>query len=42
MSGIDKAKNASWGAMTFPLMIFLVIFIFSNQESSHEGHHPLC
>jgi preprotein translocase subunit SecY len=24
---IDKAKNASWGAMTFPLMVFLVIFM---------------
>jgi preprotein translocase subunit SecY len=24
---IDKAKNASWGAMTFPLMIGLVVFM---------------
>src|SRR5450432_4726476 len=24
---IDKAKNASWGAMTFPLMVFLVVFM---------------
>jgi preprotein translocase subunit SecY len=24
---VDKAKNASWGAMTFPLMIFLVVFM---------------
>jgi preprotein translocase subunit SecY len=26
---IDKAKNASWGAMTFPLMVFLVIFMIA-------------
>ena len=24
---IEKAKNAAWGAMTFPLMIFLVVFM---------------
>jgi preprotein translocase subunit SecY len=24
---VEKAKNATWGAMTFPLMIFLVIFM---------------
>ncbi len=25
----EKAKNAAWGAMTFPLMIFLVIFMIA-------------
>src|ERR1700680_3369877 len=24
---IDKARNAAWGAMTFPLMVFLLIFM---------------
>src|ERR1700723_2671094 len=24
---IDKAKNAAWGAMTFPLMVFLIVFM---------------
>jgi preprotein translocase subunit SecY len=24
---VDKAKNSTWGAMTFPLMVFLVIFM---------------
>jgi preprotein translocase subunit SecY len=24
---IDKSKNAAWGAMTFPLMVFLVVFM---------------
>jgi preprotein translocase subunit SecY len=24
---VEKAKNATWGAMTFPLMIFLVVFM---------------
>jgi preprotein translocase subunit SecY len=24
---VEKAKNATWGAMTFPLMLFLVIFM---------------
>src|SRR6266700_2353772 len=24
---IEKAKNAAWGAMTFPLMVFLIIFM---------------
>src|SRR5580698_10569941 len=24
---VEKAKNATWGAMTFPLMIFLIIFM---------------
>ncbi len=24
---VDKAKNGAWGAMTFPLMIFLVVFM---------------
>jgi preprotein translocase subunit SecY len=24
---VEKAKNAAWGAMTFPLMIFLVVFM---------------
>ena len=26
---IDKAKNATWGAMTFPLMVFLVAFMIA-------------
>jgi len=26
---IDKAKNASWGAMTFPLMVGLIIFMLA-------------
>ena len=26
---IEKAKNAAWGAMTFPLMIFLVVFMIA-------------
>jgi preprotein translocase subunit SecY len=26
---IDKAKNATWGAMTFPLMVFLVVFMIA-------------
>jgi preprotein translocase subunit SecY len=26
---IDKAKNASWGAMTFPLMLGLVVFMIA-------------
>ncbi len=26
---IDKAKNAAWGAITFPLMIFLIIFMIA-------------
>ena len=26
---IEKAKNATWGAITFPLMIFLVIFMIA-------------
>jgi preprotein translocase subunit SecY len=26
---IDKAKNAAWGAMTFPLMVFLVAFMIA-------------
>ena len=24
---IEKAKNAAWGAMTFPLMVFLIVFM---------------
>jgi preprotein translocase subunit SecY len=24
---VEKAKNAAWGAMTFPLMVFLVVFM---------------
>jgi len=24
---IEKAKNATWGAMTFPLMVFLIVFM---------------
>ena len=24
---VEKAKNAAWGAMTFPLMVFLIIFM---------------
>src|ERR1700731_110309 len=24
---IDKARNAAWGAMTFPLMVFLIVFM---------------
>jgi len=24
---VEKAKNAAWGAMTFPLMIFMIIFM---------------
>jgi preprotein translocase subunit SecY len=26
---IDKSKNAAWGAMTFPLMVFLVVFMIA-------------
>ena len=26
---IGKAKNAAWGAMTFPLMVFLIIFMLA-------------
>src|SRR5271169_6522349 len=26
---VEKAKNATWGAMTFPLMIFLVVFMIA-------------
>ncbi len=26
---VEKAKNATWGAMTFPLMVFLVIFMIA-------------
>ena len=26
---IEKAKNAAWGAMTFPLMVFLIIFMIA-------------
>src|SRR5579863_9154412 len=24
---VEKAKNAAWGAMTFPLMVFLIVFM---------------
>ena len=26
---IEKAKNAAWGAMTFPLMVFLIVFMIA-------------
>jgi preprotein translocase subunit SecY len=26
---VEKARNATWGAMTFPLMIFLVVFMIA-------------
>ena len=26
---IEKAKNAAWGAATFPLMVFLIIFMIA-------------
>ena len=26
---VEKAKNAAWGAMTFPLMIFMIIFMIA-------------
>ena len=26
---IDKAKNAAWGAITFPLMVFLIVFMIA-------------
>jgi len=26
---IDKAKNSTWGAVTFPLMVFLIIFMIA-------------
>jgi preprotein translocase subunit SecY len=26
---IDKSKNAAWGAMTFPLMVFLIVFMIA-------------
>ena len=26
---VEKAKNAAWGAMTFPLMVFLIVFMIA-------------